>query len=172
MKKRSIFSMMLGLALLMALSVNVQAQNCNRPCPQAKNRAQSCVQAPNCNRPNMPREELAQVQAKHMAVDLGLDEAATRSFVETFCRYQKEIWALRPQYGKERKKPLASAMEEEIGKELQDRFAHSRKILDIREKYYKEYSQFLTQKQIKQIYQREKKMMNCLSARKKNAKKR
>lgn len=172
MKKRSIFSMMLGLALLMALSVNVQAQNCNRPCPQAKNRAQSCVQAPNCKRPNMSREELAQVQAKHMAVDLGLDEAATRRFVETFCRYQKEIWALRPQYGKERKKPLASATEEEIGKELQDRFAHSRKILDIREKYYKEYSQFLTQKQIKQIYQREKKMMNCLSARKKNVKKR
>lgn len=172
MKKRSIFSMMLGLALLMALSVNVQAQNCNRPCPQAKNRAQSCVQAPNCKRPNMPREELAQVQAKHMAVDLGLDEATTQRFVEAYCRCQKEIWNLRPQYGKERKKPLASATEEEIGKELQDRFAHSRKILDIREKYYKEYSQFLTQKQIKQVYQREKKMMNCLSARKKNAKKR
>lgn len=172
MKKRSIFSMMLGLALLMALSINVQAQNCNRPCPQAKNCAQSCVQAPNCKRADMPREELAQVQAKHMAVDLGLDEAATRRFVEAYCRCQKEIWNLRPQYGKERKKPLASAMEEEIGKELQDRFAHSRKILDIREKYYKEYSQFLTQKQIKQIYQREKKMMNCLSARKKNAKKR
>ena len=172
MKKRSIFSMMLGLALLMALSINVQAQNCNRPCPQAKNCAQSCVQAPNCKRADMSREELAQVQAKHMAVDLGLDEAATRRFVEAYCRCQKEIWNLRPQYGKERKKPLASAMEEEIGKELQDRFAHSRKILDIREKYYKEYSQFLTQKQIKQVYQREKKMMNCLSARKKNAKKR
>ena len=172
MKKKSIFSMMWGLALLMALSVNMQAQNCNRPCLQAQNCAQPCVQAPNCKRPNIPREELAQVQAKHMAVDLGLDEAATQRFVETFCRCQKEIWELRPQYGVQRKKALASATEEEIQKELQDRFAHSRKILDIREKYYKEYSQFLTQKQIKQVYQREKKMMNCLSARKKNAKKR
>lgn len=151
MKTESIFRMMLCVAFLVVASVNVQAQN------REKQR--------------LSREELAVKQAKHIAVDLGFDDALTKRFVDTYARCQKEIWNLRPQYSKERKKPTVSVTEEEIRKELQDRFAHSRKILDIREKYYKEYSQFMTQKQIKQIYQHEKKMMNHLSTRKKNPRK-
>lgn len=149
---KRISNWMLCVALLAVMSVNVQAQN------REKQR--------------MTREELATVQAKHMAVDLALDDAASKRFVETYGKCQQEIWALRAQPGKERKKSAASATEEEIKQELQRRFSHARKLLDIREKYYNEYSQFLTQKQIKQLYQQEKKMMNRLAARKKNNKKR
>ena len=35
----------------------------------------------------------------------------------------------------------------------------SEKILDIRQKYYKKYSQFLTQQQIQRVYEIEKNMM-------------
>lgn len=149
---KRIFNWMLCAALLAVMSVNVQAQNRERQ--------------------RLTREELAVVQAKHMAVDLGLDDAAGKRFVETYAKCQQEIWTLRAQSGKDRKKSAAATTEEEIKAELQGRFSHARKLLDIREKYYDEYSRFLTQKQIKQLYQQEKKMMNRLTARKKNNKKR
>ena len=43
---------------------------------------------------------------------------------------------------------------------LKDQFAQSRKMLDIREKYYNEFSKILSQKQIMKIYQQEKSNMN------------
>ena len=45
---------------------------------------------------------------------------------------------------------------------LKNRFEHSQKILTIREKYYKKYSEFLTQKQIMRVYEIEKQMMKKL----------
>jgi len=146
------FNWMLSVSLLVVMSVNVQAQNRERQ--------------------RLTREELAKVQAKHIAVDLDLGDAVSKRFVETYLKCQQEVWALRLQSGKDRKKPTVAASEEEIKQELQRRFSHARKLLDIREKYYNEYSQFLTQKQIKQLYQQEKKMMNRLAARKKNNKQR
>lgn len=38
-------------------------------------------------------------------------------------------------------------------------------MLDIRNKYYQEFSKFLTQKQIEQMYEKERKMMKRLSER-------
>lgn len=46
---------------------------------------------------------------------------------------------------------------------MKERFAHSQKILNLREKYYGEYSKFLTQKQIQRVYQLERQMMQRLS---------
>ena len=46
---------------------------------------------------------------------------------------------------------------------IKSRFAHSRKILDLRQKYYGIYSEFLTQKQILRVYVLEKQMMNRLA---------
>ena len=48
---------------------------------------------------------------------------------------------------------------------IKQRFAMSEKILDIRQKYYKEYSKFLTQTQIEKVYEQERKMMNRLAKR-------
>ena len=42
----------------------------------------------------------------------------------------------------------------------------SEKILDIRQKYYKEYSKFMTQKQIQRVYEIEKNMMKRFAQRK------
>ena len=43
------------------------------------------------------------------------------------------------------------------------RMERSQKILDLREKYYKKYSAFLTQKQIERVYELEHKAMKRLS---------
>lgn len=48
----------------------------------------------------------------------------------------------------------------EIEKQIKDQFAQSRKILDIREKYYNEFRKILSPKQIAKIYQTEKSNAN------------
>ena len=46
----------------------------------------------------MSREQLAEKQAKHIAHELAFDETTTQKFVETFCAYQQEMWALGPKH--------------------------------------------------------------------------
>lgn len=108
------------------------------------------------------REELAEVQARHIAKELAFDDEVTKKFVDTYCRCQQEIWALGPRM------KASSSSDEATEEEIEARFEHSQKILDIRKKYYKEYSKFLTQKQIKRVYEIERQMMNRLAKHKKS----
>lgn len=98
---------------------------------------------------------------KHIANELAFSDAVTDKFVKTYCNYQKEIWALGP-----RQRPSKQGMSEQENEErIKQRFAMSEKILNIRQKYYKEYSKFLTQTQIEKVYEQERKMMNRLAKR-------
>lgn len=102
------------------------------------------------------REQLAEVEAKHIAQKLAFSDAVTEKFVATYCNYQKEIWELGP-----RQRPnKQDASEQEHEERIKQRFAMSEKILNIRQKYYKEYSKFLTQAQIEKVYGQERKIMN------------
>ena len=121
---------------------------------------------PNTQKQRMSREQLAEVQAKHIAGELAFSDAVTEKFVKTFCDCQKEIWALGP-----RPRPDKQGMSEQENEErIKQRFAMSEKILNIRQKYYKEYSKFLTQAQIEKVYEQERKMMNRLANRGKRGK--
>lgn len=111
----------------------------------------------------LSREQLAEVQAKHIAKEMAMDEATSQCFIETFCQFQRDIWALGPRP----KKTRSQMTDEETGQMLKARFAHSRKILDLRQKYYGIYSEFLTQKQIQRVYELERQMMGRLSKRSK-----
>ena len=116
---------------------------------------------PNTQKQRMSREQLAEVQAKHIAGELAFSDAVTEKFVKTFCDCQKEIWALGP-----RQRPGKQGMSEQENEErIKQRFAMSEKILNIRQKYYKEYSKFLTQTQIEKVYEQESKMMKRLANR-------
>ena len=120
----------------------------------------------NTQKQRMSREQLAEVQAKHIAGELAFSDAVTGKFVKTFCDCQKEIWALGP-----RPRPDKQGMSEQENEErIKQRFAMSEKILNIRQKYYKEYSKFLTQTQIEKVYEQERKMMNRLANRGKRGK--
>lgn len=114
------------------------------------------------DRHRISREQLAEVQAKHIAEEAGMDEATTKRFVETYCQYQQEIWAIGPRY----KRQGSSLSDEESEEILKERFAHRQKVLDIQQKYYALYSQFLTQKQILQVNESEKQMMRRLAGQK------
>lgn len=110
------------------------------------------------NRQRMTREQLAETQAKYIVKEMAMDDATAAKFTATFCQFQKEIWALGPRP----KKESSSHSDAETEQIIADRFAHSQKILDLRKKYYAEYSKFLTQKQIERVYELERRMMNRL----------
>lgn len=103
----------------------------------------------------LSREQLAEVQARHIAQDLKLDDKTTQRLIETYTQCQKEIWSLGPRP----RRNMRNKNEEENEQNIQQRFDRSEKILNIRKKYYKEYSTFLTQTQIQRMYVIEHKMM-------------
>lgn len=112
--------------------------------------------------PRPSREELAARQANYIADQMAFDDATTTRFVKTYTDCQKEVWALGPRHNADRKKDNKAKTDAETEQELKEQFDHSQKLLDIRQKYYKEYSKFLTQKQIKRVYELERNMMKRL----------
>ena len=111
------------------------------------------------NQQRLSREELAEKQARHIAHELALDDATTQKYVATYKAYQQEVWALGPRV----KRHQANASEAEAEQANKARMEQSQKILDLREKYYKEYSKFLTQRQIERAYELERKSMKRLA---------
>ena len=113
-----------------------------------------CAQAPN-QKQRLSREQLAEKQAQYIAHDLGLDEKTCSKFIDTYTQYQKEIWALGPRPHHKKGEMKTDAQTEQ---EIKQRFEMSEKILNIRQKYYKKYSLFLTQQQIQRVYEIERQM--------------
>lgn len=114
-------------------------------------------------RQRMTREQLAQTQARHICNELALDEEKSTKFCNEYCNYMKELWAIGPKVGKKQRTDMTDAQAETQNK--QD-FERSQKILDLRQKYYKRYSTFLTQRQIQRVYEIEKQMRYRLAAKK------
>ena len=123
----------------------------------------TAVQAQDNNQSNkqrMTREQLAEKQGKYIAHELAFDEQTTQKFLATWLDYQKEVWALGPRLKKHDKDSQTDAEAEQA---IKQRMERSQKILDLREKYYKKYNAFLTQKQIERVYELEQKAMKRLS---------
>lgn len=110
--------------------------------------------AQNNQKQRLSREEQTDKRAHRIADALALDDATTKRFVETYAQCQKEMKALAPERGKEQRRQ-ADVTDEAVGERLKAGFKRQRQMLDLREKYYQEYSKFLTQKQIKRVYELE-----------------
>lgn len=109
------------------------------------------------------REQLAERQAAHIVKTMAMDEATAKKFTETYLKCQREVWALGPRPGAKGRTATTKSQGTQDEQDIEARFEHSRKLLDIREKYYKEYSGFLSQRQIQRVYALEKQMMERLS---------
>ena len=134
---KKILGMLMMVMMMMAVSVS------------------SYAQAPN-QKQRLSREQLAEKQAQHISHDLGLDEKTSSKFIGTYTQCQKEIWTLGPRPRFKKGEAASDAQTEQV---IKQRFEMSEKILDIRQKYYKKYSQFLTQQQIQRVYEIERQMM-------------
>lgn len=122
------------------------------------------ISAQNNQRQRLTREELADKQARHIAQAMAFDETTTKQFVETYTACQKEIWALGTRMKGARKQTNAQQQTEaEAKQDIALQFERNEKLLQIRQKYYAEYSKFLTQNQIKRVYVLERQMMKRLA---------
>lgn len=136
-----------------------------------------------------PREcpDFEEAQCNMIIRELALDDATTEKFRKVYNEYLKELRSTYnskldnlkcPYCGrencdgtgcpgpndeqKESYKRVGKNLptDTEVEARIKARFAQSRKILDIREKYYKEYRKFLSPKQIQRIYTVEKRCKN------------
>lgn len=109
------------------------------------------------NRKQRPtHEQIVECQCKDIVSDLKLDDAKAKSFTDTYKSYQDELKAARDKYGKRNKK-RSEMTDDEIEQDILNRFAMSKQIINVREKYYKKFRKILTPRQIQQMYEREKK---------------
>lgn len=92
----------------------------------------------------LSRKELAVKQAQYIARELAFDKSNTDKYVETFCQYRNEVWALGP------RKNLTT----------EQRLERSQQILDLRKKYNTIYREFLTEQQLDRAYKLEKRLLN------------
>lgn len=107
------------------------------------------------------REKLAEAQARYIANALALSDDAAARYIKTYCEYQKEMWSVGPRV---KQKARQDRTEAEVKQAIKNRFDQSEKIISIRKKYYKEYSEFMTQKQIERAYELEKTAVKRLAA--------
>jgi len=111
------------------------------------------------------REELAKTQAQQISNRLAFDSKTSASFIDTYCQYQREVWALGPRLKDKKGVAAQKNGNTDNTTTVKERLDRSQKLLDIRKKYYDEYSKFLTEEQIERVYQLERQMMNRLAHR-------
>lgn len=118
-------------------------------------------------RKRMTMEQVAGMQAAKIVGDLGLDDKTAMKFTEVYMKYMKELDDVRKEFapdfrmrgkvekgkdGADVKMKMQAPTDEEVDKMMRDRFKQSRKMLDIREKYYNEFCKFLSPKQVQKVY--------------------
>lgn len=101
-------------------------------------------------------QNVRQRMANHIAKAIGLDEALTKKYVATYCDYQKELWNIGPRLKR--------------NSNMEERFDRSRKIIDIREKYYHKYKEFLTDEQVQKAFNEERRVMHHMKQKTKGGK--
>ncbi len=114
----------------------------------------------NNKRPNM--EQFVKMQAQRIAQTLAFDDKTSQKFVDTFCKCRKEMATTRGGFHHKKSSEMTDA---EADKVIKADFQQGKKLLEIREKYYKAYSKFLTPKQILRVYDLERQDMRRFAQR-------
>lgn len=120
------------------------------------------------NRPErkrMTREQMQEMQTNQLVKALALDDATAAKFTSVYKNYMDEMRATRDMGSRkkaddkatvDKQAPKPVPTDAEVEAAIKARFAQSRKMLDVREKYYDEFRKFLSPKQIQKMYNQEK----------------
>lgn len=112
----------------------------------------SAQETKNDARTERKRPDFAAMQLKQVLNALMLDDATAAKFTPVYQAYQKEMRECRlPRL----KKKSNEMTDEEIAQEIERQFTQGRKVIDVKEKYYKEFKKILTMKQIREVYRLE-----------------
>ena len=110
-------------------------------------------------RQRMTREQLSERKADFIVQQLGMNESTAKKFREVYAKNQNEVWdAMPPRPERDGKRDNAPKSDAESEKQIKNEFAIGEKLLNIRQKYYKEYSKILSQQQIQRMYELERGM--------------
>ena len=132
---------------------------------QVMNAQDKSEQGKRHGRKRMTMEQMVNMQANKIIGDLGLDDKTAAKFKDVYAKYMKEMNDLRKEgmdfrmRGRIQKGDTLAKMkiqmptDDEVDKMMRDRFKQSRKILDVREKYYDEFRKFLSPKQVQKVYE-------------------
>ena len=161
MKMKTKYFFVLMVAVLMGTQV-MDAQN--EPGKRRSHKRMSVVSM----------DRVAEMQAEKIVSDLGLDDKTAAKFIEVYKKYMDEQNEVRKEFaadfvmkGKvDKDSPedgevslkMGMPTDEQVDKMMRNRFKQSRKMLDIREKYYDEFRKFLSPKQVQKVF--DKGMMN------------
>ena len=136
--------------LMVALFVGTQVMNAQNE--QSKHHGKRAHK-------RMTMEQMVDMQSNKIIGELGLDDKTAAKFKDVYAKYMKEMNDLRkkeaPKKGgvnPEEGKAPAMPTDAEVDKMMRERFAVSRKMLDVREKYYDEFRKFLAPKQVQKIF--------------------
>lgn len=111
------------------------------------------------------KEQMQEMQCNQIIKGLALDDATAAKFTPVYKQYMEEMRATRIMGSRrnpanrtaaDKQTPKSVPTDAEVEQAIKSRFAQSRKILDIREKYYNEFRKFLSPKQIQKMYNMEK----------------
>lgn len=103
-------------------------------------------------------EEMLRMQGNRVANELMLDDITTSKFIPLYKNYLKELKECykinredkkNVQQDKARRREMTDA---DVEKMITDYFNNSRKVLDIKENYFKKFREFLSAKQIQKMY--------------------
>ncbi|MBE6275520.1 MAG: DUF3826 domain-containing protein [Bacteroides sp.] len=110
-------------------------------------------------RKRMSIEQIVEMQSNKIVADLGLDDKTADKFKEVYKKYKTEmndLWKKnmpkKPEVMPGQGQPKQMPTDAEVDKMMRDKFKMSRKMLDIREKYYDEFRKFLSPKQVEKIF--------------------
>lgn len=108
----------------------------------------------------MTPEQNMEMRTAFIAQQLMLDDATTAKFSALYKRYLTELQSCRfkrnETFGAEGRVSRDQMTDAQIEKSIEARFATARRVLDIREKYYREFKKILNPRQIQKMYRAEK----------------
>jgi hypothetical protein len=124
----------------------------------------------NANRYPYLRERLARAKLYEIRQQLKLDQTTMDRFSPVYLKYEKEIAEIDfRKLGKLMKVEPDSLSSEEADQLIRNQMENAKKLIEIREKYYKEFRTVLSPQQVIKLYQTEaeirKKVMNEMKKR-------
>lgn len=136
------------LSALFALSLSAQPQHPGGPKGDKPGKDQK--------KPSF--EEVVKMQAQDIAEQLALDNKTTKKFTEVYTAYKTDLNNVKKQCPvKHKAKGGEPLTDEQVEANIKARFAQSRAIIDVREKYYDEFRKILSPQQIEKIYMQDNK---------------
>ena len=116
----------------------------------------SNVQSQNADRFPMLRERIIQAKLREIKLSLNLDQVTFEQFRPIYLKYEREVSGVDfRKLGRLMKVESDSLSTEEADQLIVNQLESARKLINIREKYYKEFRTVITPQQIIKLYQTE-----------------